>query len=345
MICPELLTPQLIVKGRFIFGNFFDMPREKAYLQFKEWADIYGPIFKLEILGSTHVIVSSQEIAEDLMAKKGAIYSDRGTLQMIKLVTGGRDLLASSSESEYWRLGRRFAASMLTPTMAAQWEPYQTSQCMRMVQSMMKEPERYIYWLDRYATLVSLKEIYGKKVTTVAEEEYHTRTISERMHNIERLGTPGGYLVELIPALLKLPAWMTSFRAEAQALRDVELAYFQGLVEDAQQRWNEKILETPESFARCWLKKDNRWELGKIDITYVLGTLYGGGSGTTSNAMQTFIMAMALYPEWQRKLQAELDDVVGSERLPSFADRPHLRLVRAVAKEILRWRPVVPGSK
>lgn len=87
----------------------------------------YGPIFKLVILGSTHVIVSNQDIAEDLMAKRGAIYSDRGTLHMIRLVTGGRDLLASSSDSEYWRLGRRLAASMLTPAMAASGSPIKHS--------------------------------------------------------------------------------------------------------------------------------------------------------------------------------------------------------------------------
>ena len=345
VIYPRVLTAQLTVKGYPIVGNFFDMPREKAPVKFKEWADIHGPIFKLEFLGRTHVIVSSQATAEDLMSKRGAIYSDRGTLHMIRLVTGGRDLLASSSESEYWRLGRRFAASMLTPAMATQWEPYQTTQCMRMVESIMKEPERYIYWFDRYATLVSLKEIYGKEVTNRDEEEYHTHTISERMHNIERLGTPGGYLVELIPALLKLPAWMAPFKAEAEALRNVELAYFQGLVKGAEERWESKVPESPESFARCWLKKENHWELETPDITYVLGTLYGGGSGTTSNAMQTFIMAMALYPEWQTKLQDEVDAVVGPNRLPTFADRPQLRLLRAVAKEILRWRPVVPGSK
>src|ERR1700761_8772674 len=126
------------------------MPREKAYIKFKEWADIYGPIFKLEVFGTTHVIISSQKIAEDLMAKRGAIYSDRGTLQMIKLVTGGGDLLAASSESDYWRRGRRFAASMLTPTMASQWEPIQERETARMVHSIMKDPSRYTFWFDRY---------------------------------------------------------------------------------------------------------------------------------------------------------------------------------------------------
>lgn len=64
----------------------------------------YGPIFKLEVMGLTHVVISTQKVAEDLMARRGAIYSDRGHLNMVYLVTGGwlgGDLLAASSETEY----------------------------------------------------------------------------------------------------------------------------------------------------------------------------------------------------------------------------------------------------
>jgi cytochrome P450 len=34
--------------------------------------------------------------------------------------------------------------------------------------------------------------------------------------------------------------------------------------------------------------------------------------------------------------------VVGRARLPTFTDAPHLPYVRAVTKEVLRWRPAVP---
>jgi cytochrome P450 len=53
-------------------------------------------------------------------------------------------------------------------------------------------------------------------------------------------------------------------------------------------------------------------------------------------------LAMVAFPEVQRKAQAELDTVVGRARLPTFADAPHLPYVRAVIKEVLRWRPAVP---
>lgn len=51
---------------------------------------------------------------------------------------------------------------------------------------------------------------------------------------------------------------------------------------------------------------------------------------------------MLLHPNVQKRAQAELDSVVGRERLPTFADRAALPYVEAVVKETLRWQPVVP---
>jgi len=51
---------------------------------------------------------------------------------------------------------------------------------------------------------------------------------------------------------------------------------------------------------------------------------------------------MVLYPEVQRRAQAEIDAVVGKDRLPDFGDRPLLPYVSAILEEALRWHPVVP---
>ena len=58
--------------------------------------------------------------------------------------------------------------------------------------------------------------------------------------------------------------------------------------------------------------------------------------------MLTFIQAMALYPDVQRKAQAELDTVVGPDSLPNFDDRSNLPYIEATVKELLRWQPVIP---
>ena len=54
---------------------------------------------------------------------------------------------------------------------------------------------------------------------------------------------------------------------------------------------------------------------------------------------------MALYPEVQKKAQAEIDTVVGSNRLPDFHDRPSLPYINAVVKETSRWNLVLPFGR
>jgi cytochrome P450 len=58
--------------------------------------------------------------------------------------------------------------------------------------------------------------------------------------------------------------------------------------------------------------------------------------------MAWWTLAVLAYPETQARAQAELDAVVGRDRLPTFADYPHLPYIRAMVKEILRWRTVAP---
>jgi cytochrome P450 len=72
--------------------------------------------------------------------------------------------------------------------------------------------------------------------------------------------------------------------------------------------------------------------------------MFEAGSGTTSAAMMSFILAMVLHPDWFRKLQKEVDDVCGPERMPYLDEMPQLPTVRAVVKEVLRWRPVTAGG-
>jgi cytochrome P450 len=51
---------------------------------------------------------------------------------------------------------------------------------------------------------------------------------------------------------------------------------------------------------------------------------------------------MTNFPDVQKKAQAEIDAVVGPDRLPSFADRNSLPYTEALVKEVLRWNAVVP---
>jgi len=51
-----------------------------------------------------------------------------------------------------------------------------------------------------------------------------------------------------------------------------------------------------------------------------------------------------VHPAVQEKAQAEIDTVVGKDRLPTMEDRPLLPYLGAIFREILRYGPAVPLS-
>lgn len=69
---------------------------------------------------------------------------------------------------------------------------------------------------------------------------------------------------------------------------------------------------------------------------YISGTLLEAGSDTTSSTLYAFVQAMLLYPDVQKQAQKQIDDVVGSSRMPTMEDEPSLPLVRSLMKETLR---------
>ena len=60
------------------------------------------------------------------------------------------------------------------------------------------------------------------------------------------------------------------------------------------------------------------------------------------SSMNSFFLALTLFPEVQRRAQAELDMVVGRDQLPTFDDRPRLPYIEALCKELMRWQMVTP---
>lgn len=49
------------------------------------------------------------------------------------------------------------------------------------------------------------------------------------------------------------------------------------------------------------------------------------------------MLAMVLHPEVSQKARAELDRVIGTDRLPDFTDRPSLPYLECVIREVFRY--------
>jgi cytochrome P450 len=59
---------------------------------------------------------------------------------------------------------------------------------------------------------------------------------------------------------------------------------------------------------------------------------------TLSNTM----LALMNYPQCQEKIQNELDDVIGRDRLPTYGDRESCKYFQAFEMEVHRYLTVLP---
>jgi cytochrome P450 len=79
-----------------------------------------------------------------------------------------------------------------------------------------------------------------------------------------------------------------------------------------------------------------------VEVAYALSAPFSAGVDTTLSTIQWCLVAVVAYPDITMRIQEELDNVVGRDRLPTFDDEPFLPYLVAFIKEVTRWRPVVP---
>lgn len=164
------------------------------------------------------------------------------------------------------------------------------------------------------------------------------------MVRVNKSFIPGAFICDLIPILKYAPPWFP-FHREAKIGK--------ALVDEVVARpYNHVRHEMAAGTARPSLTQDllskevDPEDAAQLEhrIKWTTGAMYGAGSETMFATVTGSILAMTLYPEKQRLAQAEIDEVLGADRLPSVIDRPKLPYVNAFIKEVMRWHPVVPLS-
>lgn len=59
-------------------------------------------------------------------------------------------------------------------------------------------------------------------------------------------------------------------------------------------------------------------------------------------ALTGAMVALIHHPHVQARAQAEIDLIVGRDRLPNFTDMDELPYVSAICREVMRWKLVTP---
>ncbi|KAI0331347.1 cytochrome P450 [Cubamyces sp. BRFM 1775] len=331
--------------GLPMLGNVSEIARSHAWIVYRDYAAKYGDVVSLTALGQSFVILNSHSASLDLLEKRSSIYSDRPANIMTQL-TGWDWTLALKRYGEDWRRVRRPFWQHFHSNAVKQYEPAQQLEARHFIRRLLSVPED----LD-----TELKSLLAKTICAVVhgvqmEDEQalcYSRVLTEAEVGFSEVFRPGSFFVEFLPWLRHVPAWFpfTGWQKKVQLWRgqsDVMLDDPFNLARDAMQRG----VALPSMISRLLEhSSDLKGEKGREEeriIKETTSVAYGAAIDTTSVTILSFFCAMLLHPSVQARAQAELDRVIGPDRLPEHADRASLPYVRALVKESLRWHNVGP---
>ncbi|KAF9476061.1 cytochrome P450 [Pholiota conissans] len=326
--------------GLPLVGNRYQLPALRPWIKFAEWNRQYGPVTSI-FLGTTPIIVlGTAQPAWDLLEKRSDIYSSRPRFVVAGeiLSEDKRGLMLPNNDA--WRRWRKVLHIGFHSRQAATYNEIQSLESKLVLKQIIEEPRRYEQHLQRFSASVAVSATYGKRVNSVDEwiVKEQMNAVDCKLLHLVSVNIPGKYLVESWPWLLKLPQSLQWFRKEPEKRKVRDINFLMHLYNDVKQRMQNGTI--PECLTSQCVTNIKKLGMEEIELAYAVSSPFGAGIETTAGTTMTLILAMLHYPKIQKKAQAELDAVVGWERMPEYEDRENLPYIRALINETLRWRPV-----
>ena len=242
-----------------------------------------------------------------------------------------------------WLGRRKLLHQALSPSALKLYRPTQEAEATRLCAHLLLSPELYEKHIDRFTSSVVFAIAYGRRVDSL-----DARIIRQRlgfMQYAASLNIPGAYLVESVPFLKHVPRFLAPWKREIQDRGREEAAANMALinmVENDIVSAEKEGREVPTSL--CKLLLDIRAKggvaLSDRDFSFIPGSLFGAGSDTTASTLCSAFLTLVTNPSVLALAHKELDAIVGYRRCPSLEDEANLPYMRALCKEVLRWRPV-----
>ncbi|KAJ5297506.1 hypothetical protein N7508_007755 [Penicillium antarcticum] len=332
-------------RRKFITGNLSDLPSpgQQDWFHWAKHKELYGPISSLTVLGRHIIILNDAKLATQLLEKRSSIHSSRPD-QTFPELSGWDKVLGAAKNPDYVRKTRKYLSREIGSNKnVSRFEDIQTTEVGRFLLRVFDEPEKLQQHIRKEAGAVVLKMAYGYTIEP-HDSDPLVDLADKGMEDFSFALLPATWAVEFLPILRHLPAWFPganfaktakAYKVRAAAFSDIPYAFVRDQME--------KGTFVPSFLSN--LLQEHPVKPGTEDETIIkwsAGSLYAGGADTTVSAIASFFLAMALFPEVQRRAQQELDTVVGTDRLPQFRDREDLIYINALIKEVLRWNPVVP---
>ncbi|KAF5923109.1 hypothetical protein HPG69_012198 [Diceros bicornis minor] len=324
-------------------GNFFHLDFEQSHLTLQRFVKKYGNIFSLDFGDLSSVVITGLPLIKEALVHQDQNFVNRPVTAIRERVFKKNGLIMSNGQ--VWKEQRRFALTTLRNFGLGKksLEERIQEEAHHLIQAIEEEngqPFNPHFKINNAVSNIICSITFGERF------EYQDDQFRELLRLLDEVtyleASMRCQLYNVFPRIMKfLPGPHQTLFSNWEKLK----LFVARMIENHKRDWNPA--ETRD-FIDAFLKEIEKYKgnanssFHEENLIYSTLDLFFAGTETTSTTLRWGLLYLALYPEIQEKVQAEIDRVIGRSQQPSTAARESMPYTNAVIHEVQRMGNIIP---
>ncbi|RHN41016.1 putative cytochrome P450 [Medicago truncatula] len=329
-----------------ILGNILHLVATNPPRRLRDLAKKYGPLMHLQLGEIFFIVISSPEVAKEVLKTHDIIFASRPHLLATDIASYNSMDIAFSPYGDYWRQLRKICAIELLSTRRVKslWSVRQKEINSLLKKIASNEGSEFNITEELLSMMYTFtsKAAFGKKY--LEQEEF----ISVVKQLIKLAG--GFYIGDLFPSaqwIQNISGLKPKLEKLSQQVDRILGRIITDHKETISRRENEGLPEAEEDLIDCLLKfvesgSDMDFELTTDNVKAIILDVFSAGSETAATTVNWAMAEMMKNPRVLKKAQAEVRKGFDRRGMVDEATIGEFKYLKSIIKESLRLHPSVP---
>nr|AFX98061.1 cinnamate 4-hydroxylase [Cunninghamia lanceolata] len=328
-----------------IFGNWLQVGDDLNHRNLGDLAKKFGKIFLLKMGRRNLVVVSSPDLAKEMLTTKGVEFGSRTRNVVFDIFTGKGQDMVFTVYGEHWRKMRRImTVPFFTNKVVQQYRFALEDEIGRVVEDVKSRPEASTTGIviRRRLQLMMYNIMYRIMFDRRFESEKDPLFLQLKALNDERSRLAQSFDYNYGDFIPILRPFLRGYLNICKEIKEARLNFFKEyFVEERKKLASVKTVELKCGMDYI-LDAQIKGEISEDNVLYIVENINAAAIETTLWSIEWGIAELVNHPHIQNKLREELDIVLGRGVQITEPDIIRLPYLQAVVKETLRLRMATP---
>ncbi|GAV84819.1 p450 domain-containing protein [Cephalotus follicularis] len=327
-----------------LIGNLHQLSDPTPHRSLANLAKKYGPLMHLKLGAVPAFVISSPEIAEEVMKTHDINFAQRPYLLVAHILSYGSTNIVFAPYGDYWRLIRKVCSIRLLSAKRVQsfqsLREEEVSNFIELIYSSKGSPINLSNKISALSFGLTSRAAFGKKCK---DQEAFLSIVTEAT----RLAA-GFSIADAYPSIRVLET-ISGMRPKLEKMLQKTDKILEKIVKEHKERGRrrsdddgEAEIDLVDVLLELQEQGDLDFTLSDENIKAVLLDMFSGGSDTSSATVVWAMSEMVKNPSVMEKAQVEVRKVFDGKRNVEEAQIHELKYLKSVIKETLRLHPPIP---